>query len=114
MFAIEIENLNHSINNKEILKNISFKLNKENVACVLGPSGSGKTTLLKLIAGLERVQSGFIKINDFIEAKDRFIKRDFPGISYISCPSDFSDDISNEYEDYHICSLHPPDFLDEH
>ncbi len=64
MFAIEIENLNHSINNKEILKNISFKLKKENVACVLGPSGSGKTTLLKLIAGLERVQSGFIKIND--------------------------------------------------
>ena len=58
--------------------------------------------------------TGFIKINDFIEAKDRFIKRDFPGISYISCPSDFSDDISNEYEDYHICSLHPPDFLDEH
>ena len=59
---------------------------------------------------------GFIKINDFIEAKDRFIKRDFPGISYISCPSDFDDDddISNEYEDYHICSLHPPDFLDEY
>ena len=31
---------------------------------------------------------GFIKINDFIEAKDRFIKRDFPGVSYIECPPD--------------------------
>ena len=31
---------------------------------------------------------GFIKINDFIEAKDRLIKRDFPGISYIECPPD--------------------------
>ena len=28
------------------------------------------------------------KINDFIEAKDRLIKRDFPGISYIECPPD--------------------------
>ena len=64
MFAIEIESLNHSIKNKEILKNINFKLKKEKVACILGPSGSGKTTLLKLIAGLERVQKGFIRIND--------------------------------------------------
>ena len=64
MFAIEIENLNHSIKNKEILKDISFKLQKEKVACILGPSGSGKTTLLKLIAGLERVQKGLIRIND--------------------------------------------------
>ena len=31
---------------------------------------------------------GFIKLNDFIEAKDRLIKRDFPGISYIECPPD--------------------------
>ena len=31
---------------------------------------------------------GFIKINDFIEAKDRLIKRDFSGISYIECPPD--------------------------
>jgi len=31
---------------------------------------------------------GFIKINDFIKAKDRFIKRDFPGVSYIECPPD--------------------------
>ena len=29
-----------------------------------------------------------IKINDFIKSKDRFIKRDFPGVSYIECPPD--------------------------
>lgn len=28
-----------------------------------------------------------VKINDFIEAKNRFFKRDFDGVSYIQCPS---------------------------
>ena len=57
---------------------------------------------------------GFIKINDFIQAKDRFIKRDFPGISYINCPPDTDGSIEGEYEDFHICSLNPPNFLDEY
>ncbi len=54
---------------------------------------------------------GFIKINDFIQAKDRFIKRDFPGISYINCPPDTEGSIEGEYEDFHICSLNPPDIF---
>ena len=63
MLAVEVQNLSHSINNKKILNNINFALNKDNISCILGPSGSGKTTLLKLIAGLEKVQSGKIIIN---------------------------------------------------
>ena len=63
MSAVEISNLSHTIGNKEILKNINFTLSKDSISCILGPSGSGKTSLLKLIAGLERVQNGSIKIN---------------------------------------------------
>ena len=63
MLAVEIKNINFSIKNKSILQNINFELNKDTIACILGPSGSGKTTLLKLIAGLEKVQSGSIFIN---------------------------------------------------
>ena len=63
MSAVEIANLSHTIGNKEILKNINFTLSKDSISCILGPSGSGKTSLLKLIAGLERVQNGSIKIN---------------------------------------------------
>ena len=63
MSAVEITNLSHIIGNKEILKNINFTLSKDSISCILGPSGSGKTSLLKLIAGLERVQNGSIKIN---------------------------------------------------
>ena len=63
MSAVEITNLSHTIGNKEILRNINFALSKDSISCILGPSGSGKTSLLKLIAGLERVQNGSIKIN---------------------------------------------------
>jgi len=34
------------------------------------------------------VPRGDTRINAFIEAKDRFFRRDFPGISYIECPGD--------------------------
>ena len=63
MLAVEIKKLNHAIKNKAVLQNINFELQKDTIACILGPSGSGKTTLLKLIAGLEKVQSGNIIIN---------------------------------------------------
>ena len=63
MSAVEITNLSHTIGNNQILRNINFTLSKDSISCILGPSGSGKTSLLKLIAGLERVQNGSIKIN---------------------------------------------------
>ena len=63
MLAVEVQNLSHAINNKKILNNINFTLKKDSISCILGPSGSGKTTFLKLIAGLEKAQSGKIIIN---------------------------------------------------
>ena len=66
MLAVEIKNLSHSIKNHEILNNISLNLEKDKIACILGPSGCGKTTLLKLVAGLEKVQSGEILLNNNI------------------------------------------------
>ena len=64
MLAVQIQNISHSINNNSVLKNVSMELEKDKIACILGPSGCGKTTLLKLIAGLDRVQSGKIFLND--------------------------------------------------
>ena len=64
MLALNIKNLSHKINDRNILKDISFSLDLEKIACVLGPSGCGKTTLLKLIAGLEKTQQGEIYMND--------------------------------------------------
>ena len=50
---IEIENLNLSFRNKNIIRDISFTVSESEVVCLLGPSGCGKTTILRLIAGLE-------------------------------------------------------------
>lgn len=61
---IEIKNLNFSYNDKKILKNINFSLEKPEFLCLLGPNGSGKTTLLKNICGLLKVQHGKISFDN--------------------------------------------------
>ncbi|QGG49122.1 ABC transporter ATP-binding protein [Heliorestis convoluta] len=46
----------------EVLKDLSFQLEEEEMTALLGPSGSGKTTLLRIIAGLEQPCAGEIHI----------------------------------------------------
>ncbi len=63
MKILEIENLSKSYDGKKFaLKDCSFSLEAGNICAVVGESGSGKSTLLRLISGLERPNSGFIKI----------------------------------------------------
>jgi len=45
---------------KVVLQNVCATYSKENVTYLNSPSGSGKTTLLRLLAGLEKVDSGVI------------------------------------------------------
>ena len=45
---------------------VSLEAEPGEILCLLGPSGCGKTTLLRLIAGLDRVDSGSIALGDFI------------------------------------------------
>ena len=60
---IKIENLKKTFNdNLEILKGISFSVEKGEVLSIIGPSGSGKSTLLRCISQLEDVTGGSITI----------------------------------------------------
>lgn len=47
---IEIKDLSYTIGKKEILKNISFIVNKGSMTCIVGPNGCGKSTLLAHIS----------------------------------------------------------------
>lgn len=49
--------------NIEVLKDISFSLERGEFLCVVGPNGCGKTTLLHIIAGFLEPSSGNITIN---------------------------------------------------
>src|SRR5690349_9486769 len=42
----------------------SFTVNNEELVVLVGPSGCGKTTLLRMVAGLETITAGTIRIGD--------------------------------------------------
>ncbi len=58
---ITIDNLSLCINNKKLLKNISFSANKGDIIGVVGYSGSGKTSLLKSIVNIDKKATGKIE-----------------------------------------------------
>ncbi|MFW5607631.1 amino acid ABC transporter ATP-binding protein [Campylobacter hyointestinalis] len=61
---LNITNLNKSIKENQILKNINFHVDKGDVLAIIGPSGSGKTTLLRCLNLLENPDSGIISFCD--------------------------------------------------
>ena len=60
---IKVSNLKKSFGNLEVLKDISTKVTKGEVVCVIGPSGSGKSTFLRCLNKLETVTGGTILID---------------------------------------------------
>lgn len=65
---IEVENLFYSIDNIEILKNISIKVKEKKFVGIIGANGCGKSTLLKNIYRFLKYKSGKIKIDSiFLE-----------------------------------------------
>ena len=55
-----IKEITKSYGKQKVLENISFNLNESERICIYGKSGIGKTTLLRIIAGLEKADSGKI------------------------------------------------------
>ena len=64
---IEINDLKKSFgtgdSRVEVLKGISFEIEKGEFCVLLGPSGSGKSTLLNIIGGIDDADSGYVSIN---------------------------------------------------
>jgi NitT/TauT family transport system ATP-binding protein len=67
MSVIEVEKITKTFATDKgkilVLDNVSFSVGKDQFMCLVGPSGCGKSTLLRMIAGLEKSDSGRILFN---------------------------------------------------
>jgi ABC-type Fe3+/spermidine/putrescine transport system ATPase subunit len=59
---LTIHNLSVSLEEKPILRNVSLKIHRGEIFCLLGPSGCGKSTMLRSVAGLVDVDAGMILV----------------------------------------------------
>ena len=63
MALLDVIDINKDFNGVFALEKVNLRLEAGNLLCLLGPSGCGKTTLLRIIAGLEKTDTG-THIND--------------------------------------------------
>ena len=63
MSILEVEHICKSFEHTEVLKDISFSLEKGQVLSIIGSSGSGKTTLLRCLNFLEHPDKGILRVN---------------------------------------------------
>jgi len=64
--AISFENVIVRLGGKNILNQLNLMLIPGEITCLLGESGSGKSTILRVVAGIQTINSGTVKINNVI------------------------------------------------
>ncbi|RID84528.1 amino acid ABC transporter ATP-binding protein [Peribacillus asahii] len=70
MAIIEVSNLKKSYGKLDVLKQITFDVNKNDVVAVIGPSGSGKSTMLRSLIHLEEINGGSVRVTGDYLVKD--------------------------------------------
>ncbi len=60
--TIEVKDVSKSYDGQQVLDNFNLNIEEEHSYIITGPSGCGKTTLLRLILGLEKPDSGSVKL----------------------------------------------------
>lgn len=60
---LEVKNLSKSFGGREILKDVSFSLDKGDILGFIGPNGAGKSTTIKCILGLNSLTKGTVLID---------------------------------------------------
>ena len=69
MSIIEVSHLKKSFGSLNVLKDVSFTVEKGDVIAILGSSGSGKSTLLRCLIDIEKIDDGTITVDG-----DTFVK----------------------------------------
>ena len=63
MASIELINVSKKFGAVQVIDNLTLTVNSNEFMVFLGPSGCGKSTLMRMIAGLESIDEGEIRID---------------------------------------------------
>ena len=64
--VVEVDHLTKGFDDRLLIDDLSFSLPRNGIVGVIGPNGAGKTTLFKMILGLEKPDSGNIKVGETV------------------------------------------------
>lgn len=79
---LELKNISKKFKDRQILKNFNLTVEENKILAIVGPSGGGKTTLLRMLAGLEKIDSGEIIYNGESLPIDELEKRNLLGFVF--------------------------------
>ena len=79
---LELKNISKKFKDRQILENFNLTVEENKILAIVGPSGGGKTTLLRMLAGLEKIDSGEIIYNGESLPNDELEKRNLLGFVF--------------------------------
>ena len=79
---LELKNISKKFKDRQILENFNLTVEENKILAIVGPSGGGKTTLLRMLAGLEKIDSGEIIYNGESLLIDELEKRNLLGFVF--------------------------------
>ena len=79
---LELKNISKKFKDRQILENFNLIVEENKILAIVGPSGGGKTTLLRMLAGLEKIDSGEIIYNGENLPIDELEKRNLLGFVF--------------------------------
>ena len=79
---LELKNISKKFKDRQILSDFNLTVEENKILAIVGPSGGGKTTLLRMLAGLEKIDSGEIIYNSESLPIDELEKRNLLGFVF--------------------------------
>lgn len=79
---LELKNISKKFKDRQILSDFNLTVEENKILAIVGPSGGGKTTLLRMLAGLEKIDTGEIIYNGESLPIDELEKRNLLGFVF--------------------------------